>query len=127
MYVYFNPNPAGKSVGDCVIRALSAVTGLCWETVYMRLMVQGYQMSDMPSANAVWGAYLKRSGYARTPLPETCPECYTVKDFAAEHPHGTYILALSGHVVAVRDGNYYDAWDSGNETPLYVWEEIKNV
>lgn len=127
MYVYFNPNPAGKSVGDCVIRALSAATGLHWETVYLRLMVQGYQMSDLPSANAVWGAYLKRCGYTRTALPDTCPECYTVRDFAEEHPRGTYILALSGHVVAVRDGDYYDAWDSGSETPLYVWEEIKNV
>ena len=52
-------------------------------------------------------------------------ECYTVKLFTEEHPHGTYILALSGHVVAVQDGNYFDAWDSGDEIPLYVWKEQK--
>ena len=44
-------------------------------------------------------------------------------DFAAEHPSGTYILALSGHVVCVMDGDYYDTWDSGGEVPLYYWRK----
>lgn len=57
----------------------------------------------------------------RSALPDY--DGYTVRQFSAEHPCGSYILALSGHVVAVVDGEYYDAWDSGNETPIYVWEE----
>ena len=52
---------------------------------------------------------------------DECPDCYTVADFAAEHPSGTYILSLSGHVVCVMDGDYYDTWDSGGEIPLYYW------
>ena len=44
-------------------------------------------------------------------------------DFAAEHPDGTYILALATHVVCVRDGDWLDTWDSGDETPLYYWEK----
>jgi hypothetical protein len=27
MYVYYNPNPYGRFVGDCVVRAVSKVTG----------------------------------------------------------------------------------------------------
>lgn len=122
MYKYYNPNPAGHSVGDCVIRAICKATGGSWDKIYTELAVTGMELADMPSANAVWGAYLHRKGYVRTALPDKCPICYTVADFAGEHPRGTYILALSGHVVAVMDGNYYDAWDSGRELPLYVWE-----
>jgi len=35
----------------------------------------------------------------------------------------THILALSGHVVCVMDGDYYDTWDSGGEVPLYYWRK----
>lgn len=121
MYVYFNPNPAGHAVGDCVVRAICKATGESWDKTFVGLAVTGLDLADMPSANAVWGAYLHRKGYARHALLDKCPECYSVRDFAAEHPRGVYILALSGHVVTVKDGSYYDAWDSGAEIPLYVW------
>ena len=75
----------------------------------------------MPSSNAVWSEYLRRLGYSRVPLPNTCPLCYTVKDFCIDHPHGRYLLALYEHVVAVEDGYYYDTWDSGDKTVLYYW------
>lgn len=122
MYKHFNPNPAGKSVGDCTVRAVAAATGKSWDEVYTGLSVEGLALADMPSANAVWGAYLKRQGYRRQLLPDTCPDCYTVADFAAEHPKGVYLLALSGHVVCIINGDWYDTWDSGAETPLYYWE-----
>ena len=56
MYVHFNPNPAGHSVGDCVIRALCKATGESWDKTFVELAVTGFELSDMPSANAVWGA-----------------------------------------------------------------------
>lgn len=80
-------------------------------------------MADMPSGNSVWGAYLKQKGFRRYIIPDTCPDCYTVADFASDHPEGTYILALSDHVVAVKGGDYWDTWDSGNEVPIYYWKK----
>lgn len=127
MFRKFNPNPAGKSVGDCTVRAISAATGKSWYEVYTGLSVEGLVLSDMPSANAVWGAYLKKLGYRRQTMPDTCTDCYSVKEFAAEHPKGVYILALSGHVVCLIDGDWYDTWDSGAETPLYYWERTDNT
>lgn len=118
----YNPNPANNSVGDCTIRAISKALEQDWETTYAGLALQGFLMCDMPSANHVWGAYLRRHGFRRHILPDTCPDCYTVEDFAAEHPNGTYILALSGHVVCVQDGEWHDTWDSGGEVPQYYWE-----
>ncbi len=89
----------------------------------MALCIQGYLDGDLPNANACWGAYLRKLGYRRHIVPDTCPDCYTVADFAVERPVGTYILALSGHVVCVQDGVIFDSWDSGGEVPLYYWEK----
>jgi hypothetical protein len=75
----------------------------------------------MMSANHVWGAYLRRNGWRRRLIPDDAPDDYTVADFAADHPRGTYILALDGHIVTVRDGDWYDTWDSGAEIPIYYW------
>lgn len=121
MYKQFNPNPTGKNVGDCVIRAVSKATGRGWDDIYIALCVQGLADHDMPSANAVWGNYLRRMGFRRRIVPDTCPDCYTVAQFAQDHPAGIYILALSGHVVCAKNGDWFDSWDSGNETVIYFW------
>lgn len=36
-YINYNPNPARKLVGDCVIRAISKVTEQSWEDTYLGL------------------------------------------------------------------------------------------
>ena len=120
-YVYYNPNPAGQRVGDCVIRAISKLTGQDWESTYIGVAVQGYISYDMPSSNAVWAEYLRRRGFRRYVIPDTCPDCYTVKDFCIDNPQGAFLLATGSHVVTVIDGDYYDAWDSGAEVPIYFW------
>lgn len=121
MYSAYNPNPMGARVGDCTVRAISRATGESWDAVYCGLCVEGLRLCDMPTANHVWGAYLRRHGFRRRALPDDCPDCYTVADFCRDHPHGTYVLAISGHVVCVADGSYYDTWDSGEESPAYYW------
>lgn len=121
MYIKRNPNPNGSYVGDCVIRSISIATGQDWEHVYVGLAIQGFMLSDMPSSNHVWGSYLRNLGFKRYAIPNTCPDCYTVKDFCLDNPKGTFILATGSHVVAAIDGNYYDTWDSGEEVPIYFW------
>lgn len=118
---FYNPNPSGKSVGDCTIRAISRALGQDWFTTYVDLAIEGFRMCDMPTSNAVWGSYLRRKGWVRYPLPNTCPDCYTVGQFVEDNPYGDFILALSGHVICVSDGNYFDSWDSGREIPIYYW------
>jgi len=123
MYIFYNPNPRGNYVGDCVIRAISKLTNKSWEDCYMDLMVHGYMMKDLPNANHVWGSYLKSIGYFQYVLPDACPECYTIMDFCQDYPKGKFLLATGTHVIAVEDGNYYDSWDSGNEIPIYFWKK----
>lgn len=123
MYREYNQNPKGKRVGDCVVRAVSRATGKTWEETFAGICAAGYELCDMPSANQVWGAYLRRQGFRRHMLPDTCPDCYTVEAFCRDHPSGVYVLAISGHVVCAVDGDWWDSWDSGQETPVYYWQK----
>ena len=120
-YRFYNPNPANRFVGDCTIRAICKLTDQDWDTVYVGTSVEGFLKKDMPSGNSTWGAYLRRLGYTRHIIPNTCPDYYSVRDFCTDHPIGRYLLALDQHVVAIVDGDYYDTWDSGNELPIYYW------
>ena len=63
MFISYNPNPDRKLVGDCVIRAITKVTDKTWDEIYMDICLQGFSMKDMPSSNAVWGAYLYSQGF----------------------------------------------------------------
>lgn len=121
-YAYYNPNPAGKSVSDCTVRALSKALGQPWEETYAGLALEGFRQGDLPNADSVWSAYLREHGFRRYLLPDECPDCYTVREFASDHPHGLYILSMPGHhVVCVEDGTIYDSWDSGGEVPSFYW------
>lgn len=123
MWIEYNPNPYGKRVGDCTVRAIAKATGQSWEDTYAALAVEGFLLGDMPSSNSVWGGYLMRNGWERHIVPNTCPDCYTAEDFCRDHPNGTYILALPNHVATIQSGNLYDAWDSSGEIPLYYWKK----
>ena len=117
----YNANPLSKRVGDCTIRALSKALDKDWETVYAELSAIGFELCDMPSANFVWGAYLRRNGFKRNIVDDHGQDIYTVDDFCRDNPHGVYVLAIPGHVVCVVDGFYWDSWDSGGEVPQYFW------
>lgn len=117
-YIRFNPNPNRIQVGDCVIRALSLATNSDWESTYVKLVVYGYRMADMPSSNHVWGKYLLDNGFKKYP----CPDCTSIIDFCKSHNQGVYVIATGTHVVTCIDGNYYDSWNSGNEIPVYYFK-----
>lgn len=120
-FVSVNPNPCGSHVGDCVVRALSLALDKNWYEIYIELSIQGFVLCDMPSSNRVWGELLKSYGFHRHIVPDTCPECYTMRDFAGEHFKGTYVVGTGTHVVCIKDGTILDSWDSSEETPIYYW------
>lgn len=120
-WIEWNPNPAGRRVGDCAVRAVAAALDVDWETAYDLITETGYQMADMPSSDAVWGAVLRQHGFYRYAVPNTCPDCYTAEDFAKEHPRGIYTLGFGGHVATIRDGRLMDSWDSTQLIPQFYW------
>ena len=62
-YVFYNPNPVGRRVGDCAVRAVSKALDIDWEQAFLLLSSAAYRMGDMPSSDSVWGAVLRPHGF----------------------------------------------------------------
>lgn len=121
MWIRCNPNPLGKQTSDCVVRAIAIATEQSWKRTYRELCELGEIEAELPNANSVWGLYLRNKGAKQFLLPESCPACVTVRAFCEKYPTGVYVIGTGSHAVCVMDGDYYDAWDSGNEVPSYFW------
>ena len=121
MWIRCNPNPLGKQTSDCVVRAIAIATSQSWRKVYRDLCHAGEIECELPNSNYVWGSYLNSMGFKQFLLPDSCPKCITVRAFCKHFPEGTYILGTGSHAVCIIDGDYYDSWDSGSESPSYFW------
>lgn len=121
MYVEYNPNPTGRRVEDCTVRAISKALDTDWETAYALITANGYAMGDMPHSNSVWGATLRQNGFYRSALPDDLPDDYSAEDFARDNPKGVFVLGFGRHVATLKDGVIYDSWDSRKELPQYYW------
>ena len=124
MWRRFQPNPFNISTSDCTVRAVCAVTGLDWRTAHRILCELSGELGEMPDRNRSWWAFLRAIGFTQFRLIDTCPDCYTVADFARDHPHGRYILGPHEHAVAVIDGDWWDSWDSGLTVPTYYFRRL---
>ncbi len=122
MWIKANPNPEGKQVPDCVIRAICIVLNKPWlevsDELYFGFARREYSVT---CDDNIWGHYLYSLGFEPFLLPMSCPKCTTINEFTKMYPKGTYIIGTGKHAVAVIDGNYYDSWDSGNEIPSFFW------
>ena len=116
-FIYYNPNPKGKSSFDCAVRALSAITDQSWRDAYWELCAAGDLECSMPSESDSIARCLTARGFKK----DFCEGCKSIAEFAHNHPRGKFILMTGGHMVAVIDGNYYDALNTGSETPVYFW------
>lgn len=123
MWVEWNDNPAAIHTTDCTTRAIGVALDIPWEEAYTLLAVNGFAMGLVPlDSDWLWGSVLRQHGFRRYLSPD-CPDCYTVREFCEEHPHGVYVLKVPSHVVTAVDGNYYDLFDSGDEPVIYYWTE----
>lgn len=125
---YYQPNKKDlkDDYGDCVIRALTKVTGKEWLEVFEELLPYAREFQCMPNGKPCYGKYLEDTGFTYVGISnKKGTKRPTVQRFALDHKEGTYFLRVANHVVAVVDGYFYDTWDSG-ECCLYgYW--IKEV
>ena len=121
MWIKYNPNPTGRLVGDCSIRAIAKALNVDWDTAFDMVSRNAKLMGDMPSSDSVWGAVLRQHGFNKVVIPNACPDCYTVEDFCKDNPYGVFVIGFGGHVATVIDGDLYDSWNSSNLIPIYYW------
>lgn len=123
MFINFNPNPLRKRVDDCAIRAISKALNVSWDTAFDKLSYVAKSVGDLQNSNTVIDIVLRSNDFVRYIIPNTCPICYTAKDFCEEHKNGVFVLCFGSHVATVVDGNLYDSWDSSAMMPLYYYRK----
>ena len=121
IWIKYNANPVGNRVRDCAQRAISAARDVDWDTASDMIYEMAKGMGTTTDDDNAWGAVLRRSGFYRAIIPNTCPECYTMTDFCRDHPRGVFVVKMPEHVATVIDGKLYDTWDSSEEIPIYYW------
>ena len=121
IWIRYNANPVGNRVRDCAQRAISAALNVDWDTASDMIYEMAKGMGTTTDDDNAWGAVLRRAGFYRAIIPNTCPECYTMTDFCRDHPRGVFVVKMPEHVATVIDGKLYDTWDSSSEIPIYYW------
>lgn len=137
MFEYFDKNPTlkkhkrgrnkGKPIAkpDCVIRGMMQILDKSWLETAKLLAERSYELGETQTSRKTFESFLKPSGidvYTRD--GGECRRYKTVAEFAKEtaHSYKGYLVSVPHHVVFVKHGKYYDAWDSGNQTVRKIWE-----
>lgn len=135
-YRYYQPNPMQRNIGDCVIRAFSAVFGISWEESMIRLGdAIGYGDSTV-NGNLLFINLLIKEGFERHKTIRQDHRQLTGKQFCQRmneiYRDGERIFAFVGssHVAAVLpyeggDGKVHyritDSWDSTERKIAEYW------
>ncbi len=140
-YRYFQPNPRGNSIGDCVIRAYAAVFNVTWdEALEMVARANGYLTTILNSL--LTDRYLvSEHGFAFHEPPDLHGEPLTGREFCGfltrKYHGGERVFAEMGtrHVVGIvpvdtAGGPRYaimDSWDSSREKigRYFVYTPVK--
>lgn len=56
-YIEYNPNPVGRRVGDCAVRAVARALDTDWESAYIMLVTNGFAMDGGMSNRSYRGSY----------------------------------------------------------------------
>lgn len=120
MHRYYNPNPKNNAANDCVVRVLCKVFNMDWDTAYGLLCEEGLRLKEIPTTNYVWEKILEDAGMTRV-FMRCATNCPTVAQFLMKNQNGVFVLCSGTHVVACKDGDYFDTWDSGDVRIQYYY------
>lgn len=120
----YNPNPKSRRIGDCTLRSYCAAFGITWEKAFdiaSKVAKDNSSMIQYVSEKVLtdeFGCTMDEKYNKKTVKGK---DRITVNTFAMTHPYGTYILHVRQHQVTIKNGEYWDSWDSGDKKVDTVW------
>lgn len=117
MFVYYNSNPAGLRIGDCVIRAISTALDLDYYEVLELLMENSEYFNCDMLVSDCYNILLQKTFN----LPKLNGKQRTVKEIVEQYPDCILILRIDGHLTCAKYGLVYDIWDTTNEIVDVFW------
>lgn len=116
-FIYYNVNPTGQTINDCVCRAISLATKSDYAFIY-------YLLYDNANSNdcdmLVKGCYRNviEDFFGLTPH---YGKGLTVNEIAKKHKNNRVILRIDGHLTCCINGDCWDIWDCGPEIVDEYW------
>lgn len=122
-YHKYNANPENNIADDCVIRALSVVLDLPWETVYQTLCEYGLKIHRMPNETEVFVNLLKLYGLTFVPKWKRHLYLRDVTKWCRENKIDAVVYNTT-HCVGIKNGQFHDTWDSSYETVTGIYLKL---
>ena len=117
-YKYYNHNPDNLEIKDCVCRAISTATGLCYEAVDNLLDLTAREYVCDKLCVCCYSNLLEDVlCYCRV----ECNFKKTVSDIASEYPRNKVIIRVREHLTTSVYGNILDIWDCSDELVDCYW------
>lgn len=116
-FVYYNLNPKGIKEEDCVTRAITLASGLDYEKVAEKLYYSS-KLLECDKLNVFCYKHLLDDIFK---YQKVYCSGMTVEEFAENHPYGTYLIRINGHLSTLIDNTIYDLWDCRNEILTNAW------
>lgn len=127
-YCYFQPNPCGNNIGDCVVRGISGVMNITWNEALERLSAVG---GTTINSRDVYPRFLEREGFVHHKPMMKGGHRLSGKAFCEEmnnlYHDGERIFAHVGrnHVAAIipdSNDSKYKIFDSWNSSESFIGE-----
>lgn len=128
-----NLRPRNRTGGDCVVLALTFLTGSSYSDVE-DLIKEHHSRYMSPTGTRARGVFTEDVlrdrfdifGYRLIKVEQ--PITHRIYSFARANPTGTYLLRINHHALVIHNGQQFDACDSSINSPvLGVWKAEKVV
>lgn len=117
-YKYYNRNPDRRHIQDCVCRAISTATGLCYEAVNNLLELTANEYRCEKLCVCCYHNLLEDVlCYSR----QEAKFKKTVADIAYAYPRNKVIIRVKSHLTTAINGTILDIWDCSDELVDCYW------
>ena len=117
MFVYYNKNPNGYHIPDCVIRAISTATGISYYDTILSLKIN----SDILQCDELCVCcYEKLLDYDYN-FKHYIGNGNTVAEVAEDFCDDIVLIRIDGHLSVSMYGNIFDIWDCSDEIVTDFW------
>jgi hypothetical protein len=115
MFKYYNANPNGEEIGDCVIRAISLALDIDYYKVIDLLYKNSNFFNCVMLVRDCYGMFLNKY------YPRIKSNNKTVEEVANDFKNNILIIRIEGHLTCSIYGTIYDIWDTSNEEVDLFW------
>lgn len=117
-YRYYNRNPKGLHIQDCVCRAISTATGLKYDAVENLLAITAEENHCEMLCVCCYKYLL--SDTLCYPI-SYCNFNVTASELARKYPYNILIIRVNEHLTCSIDGVVSDIWDCADELVDCYW------